>query len=214
MLGRWLVPGSVEDFLRDRLGKEPWARPSAATEALPYFDWETLGRVLGAQPAPDLITVLRGRLVDRPAPRTLDEAKRDMAEGLGFVIRRAERNDPALAQLAGAFAADLPGKINVQLFVTRAGTNGFAWHYDFEEVFIVQTAGVKDYYFRENTVDLTTPIGTQPSFEKFRDERGPLRTARLCPGDWLYIPSRWWHMARCQEDSLSISIGVLPAGRS
>jgi 50S ribosomal protein L16 3-hydroxylase len=129
------------------------------------------------------------------------------------VIRRAERNDPALADLAAAFAADLPGTINVQLFVTRAGTNGFGWHYDFEEVFIVQTAGVKDYYFRENTVDRDTPLGTQPNFEKFRDERGPLRTARLCAGDWLYIPSRWWHMARCQEDSLSISIGVLPAGR-
>jgi ribosomal protein L16 Arg81 hydroxylase len=34
------------------------------------------------------------------------------------------------------------------------------------------------------------------------------RTARLFAGDWLYIPSRWWHMAKCIEDSLSISLGL------
>jgi ribosomal protein L16 Arg81 hydroxylase len=133
-----------------------------------------------------------------------------MAAGLGFVVRGAERNDPALAELAAAFALDLPGKINVQLFATRAGTNGFGWHYDFEEVFIVQTAGVKDYYFRDNTVDRDTTFGTQPDFERFRQEKSPLATARLLPGDWLYLPARWWHMARCLEDSLSISVGVLP----
>ncbi len=36
-------------------------------------------------------------------------------------------------------------------------------------------------------------------------------TVRLCAGDWLYLPGRWWHVAKCVEDSLSISVGVLPA---
>jgi hypothetical protein len=26
----------------------------------------------------------------------------------------------------------------------------------------------------------------------------------------LYIPAFWWHVARCIEDSLSISVGVFP----
>ena len=46
----------------------------------------------------------------------------------------------------------MPGTAHVQLFVTPAETHGFSWHYDAEEVFIVQTAGVKDYLLRENTV--------------------------------------------------------------
>jgi ribosomal protein L16 Arg81 hydroxylase len=38
-----------------------------------------------------------------------------------------------------------------------------------------------------------------------------LHTSRLLPGDWLHVPARWWHMAKCLEDSLSISVGVRPA---
>jgi ribosomal protein L16 Arg81 hydroxylase len=80
-----------------------------------------------------------------------------MARGIGVVIRRAERNHPDLAALAAAFVRNLPGEVHLQLFVTPAGTNNFGWHYDVEDVFIVQTAGAKDCYFRENTVDRDRP---------------------------------------------------------
>ena len=40
-------------------------------------------------------------------------------------------------------------------------------------------------------------------------ETSPIYTARLEPGDWLYIPSRWWHLVKCVTDSLSISTGVM-----
>jgi ribosomal protein L16 Arg81 hydroxylase len=43
-----------------------------------------------------------------------------------------------------------------------------------------------------------------------REERSPLMTARLVAGDFLYLPCGWWHMATCVDDSLSISIGLLP----
>jgi ribosomal protein L16 Arg81 hydroxylase len=46
-------------------------------------------------------------------------------------------------------------------------------------------------------------------FRCFREETSPLQTARLFPGDVLYLPALWWHMARCVEDSLSIALGVL-----
>ena len=42
-------------------------------------------------------------------------------------------------------------------------------------------------------------------------ERSPLQTARLLPGDCLYLPAGFWHMARSIEDSLSMSLGVYPA---
>jgi hypothetical protein len=34
----------------------------------------------------------------------------------------------------------------------------------------------------------------------------------LIAGDWLYVPARWWHVAKCVEDSLSISLGVFVDG--
>jgi ribosomal protein L16 Arg81 hydroxylase len=97
------------------------------------------------------------------------------------------------------------------VFATPAGTHGFGWHYDLEDVFIAQTAGVKDYYFRPNTVEADTPF-PPPDFSGYHKETSPLMTATLVPGDFLYVPSRWWHMALCKEDALSISVGLMPPG--
>ena len=46
------------------------------------------------------------------------------------------------------------------------------------------------------------------SLEEFTAERSQLCAATLIAGDFLYLPARWWHMAVCQEDALSISVGV------
>ena len=38
-------------------------------------------------------------------------------------------------------------------------------------------------------------------------------TCRLEAGDWLYIPSGWWHIAWTQAASMHLSIGVMPVIR-
>lgn len=210
MLHEWLAPQSVGAFLDTHLHRQPFARPDAARATIACFGWETLAKILAADPLPDVVATLRGRMVDVPAPRTVADARALMAGGVGFVIRRAERHQPDLADLAAAFADDLPGEVHLQLFVTPAGTHSFGWHYDVEDVFIVQTVGAKDYYFRANTVDPDRPAGARPDFALVRSETSPIGTARLLPGDWLYVPARWWHVAKCLEESLSISVGVLP----
>lgn len=45
-------------------------------------------------------------------------------------------------------------------------------------------------------------------FARFPAESSALCTATLVAGDFLHLPSRWWHMAVCREDALSISVGV------
>ena len=210
MLHAWLAPTPVEEFVQHHLHRQPWARPGGARDAVDLLDWERLDRVLRADPAPDVLVVARGELLEIPAPRSLGELRSLMDVGIGLVLRRTERCDPDLAAFAAAFARDLPGEVHVQLFVTPGGTHGFGWHHDSEDVFIAQTAGVKDYYFRANTVDAGGPSAARPDFGRVREEASPLMTARLIPGDCLYIPARWWHMARCIESSLSISLGVYP----
>jgi ribosomal protein L16 Arg81 hydroxylase len=133
-----------------------------------------------------------------------------LQQGLGVVVRKAERHDEALNEVARRFARDLPGRVHVQLYVTPASTHTFGWHFDQEDVFIVQTAGSKDYYFRANTVTAPGPAGREPDFGAVRRETSPLLSARLIPGDWLYIPSRWWHLVHSIDEALSISIGLTP----
>jgi 50S ribosomal protein L16 3-hydroxylase len=210
MLHEWLTPVSVAVFVQRYWHRQPYACPDTAHRAVPLLGWETLERVLADDTPPDVLVVTRGKVVETSAPRTLEEVRALMRQGIGLVIRRAERHDGGLAQLAASFGQELQGEGHVQVFVTPASTYSFGWHYDFEDVFIAQTKGVKEYFLRDNTVECDRARGTCPDFERFRDEVSALATVRLLPGDWLYIPSRWWHVAKCFEDSLSISIGVLP----
>jgi 50S ribosomal protein L16 3-hydroxylase len=176
---------------------------------MPIFGWDTLDQLLTRNP-PDVLVVARGKLLELPTPRRLGEALDLLTSGVGLVIRRAERLDAGVAGLAASVTQHIPGEVHVQLIVTPAGTYGFGWHYDDEDVFIVQTEGSKDYFFRDNTVERQRPPGTAPDFTRFGNEASPVGTARLLAGDWLYIPARWWHAAKCIEDSLSISLGIFP----
>lgn len=199
---------SVAQFEHGVLQKQAWARPAAARLDVPRLDWETLGRVLASKPAPDVLVVARGKLLNERAPRTLGQLRALLGRGIGLCVRHSERHDPGLAEVTQSLVSCFGRSVQLQLFVTPGRTHGFGWHYDAEDVFIVQTAGVKDYYFRKNTVDPRRPHGSRPDFTRFHREVSPLQTARLIAGDCLYIPSRWWHMAESIEDSLSMSFGV------
>ena len=198
----WLGGMSVDEFRARFLRIAPAAQPGTALAARSLFDWRVLDRVLRA--SADVLVVSRGELLSRPPPRTLHELADYLVEGIGLCIRHAERHDAGLAGVAAAFAP--LGAAHVQLFVTPAGTHGFGWHYDDEDVFIAQTTGMKDYYFRANTVSDCPANPTR--FSRFHAESSPLCTATLVAGDFLYLPSRWWHMAICHQDALSISVGV------
>jgi 50S ribosomal protein L16 3-hydroxylase len=210
LLPDWLAPDDLRWFCDQHLQKAPYARPGAAAASVPLFGWGTLDRVLKSDLPIDVLTVTGGRVVDVPVPRTASDVSRLLESGVSVVVRAAEMHDPGLRELAASFEHALPGEVHVQLYVTPGGTNSYGWHYDFEDVFIVQTAGVKDYYFRANTVARNAVLGDVLDFSRAREEVSPLFSARLVTGDWLYLPATWWHLVKCIEDSLSISVGVMP----
>lgn len=45
----------------------------------------------------------------------------------------------------------------------------------------------------------------------YEKEKTPIEiNVTLEEGDWLYIPSGWWHVAKTQKESMHISIGLMP----
>lgn len=202
MLRDWLRPQSVEDFARAHLGRSPYARPGAAQGVLPRLSWDVLERILEARPQPDVLVARDGRLADVEAPRSREAARLLLDRKLGVVVRKAEQHDAQLAELARSFARDVPGDVHIQLHVTPAGTRTFGWHFDREEVFIVQVEGTKEYYLRANTVLASIAPEPHPDFGLIRRETSPLLSAHLIPGDWLYIPSGWWHLVHSNEEAL------------
>ena len=202
MLVDWLGRMAIDEFRSRFLRVAPTAQPGTTLAARSLLDWNVLDRVLRA--GPDVLVVSRGVLLAIPPPRTVKELAEYFAGGVGLCIRHAQRHDAGLASVAAAF--EPLGAAQVQLFVTPAGTHGFGWHYDDEDVFIAQSTGRKDYYFRANTV--SDAPASPAMFERFHRETSPLGTATLVAGDFLYVPSRWWHMAICHQHALSISVGV------
>jgi ribosomal protein L16 Arg81 hydroxylase len=210
MLDEWLKPDDTRWFMENHFGKAPCARPGAAITAFSLWDWDIVDHLLKQESRLDLLTVTQGRLMDVPRPRSLLDVHCLMEWGVSIVIRSAEQHDRGTAALAERFSHILPGEVHVQLYITPGQTNSYGWHYDFEDVFIAQTAGVKDYYFRPNTVARAAVLGDRLDFSLVSKETSPTYCVRLIPGDWLYIPATWWHIVMCVENALSISVGIMP----
>ena len=128
------------------------------------------------------------------------------AAGSSLVVRNVERRHPNLQQLPAHFGRSEGELVEAQLSATPQGERGFGWRYESEDLTVVQTAGVEEYFFRQNTVD--PPLGRRSSrdFTTIREEKTPVMACVLVAGDWLHIPSGWWYVATARQDSLALSV--------
>lgn len=102
--------------------------------------------------------------------------------------------------------------MDVHIYATPPNSFGFSWHYDAEDVFILQTTGAKEYFLRKNTVNPWPLEETLPTDMRYERELMPLMRVLLRAGDLLYIPCGYWHRAQTGADSevaLSLAIGVM-----
>ncbi|HKU43728.1 MAG TPA: cupin domain-containing protein [Polyangiales bacterium] len=208
-LTQWLEPMGKAQFVSEHLGRTPFARPGTAQQVAQCCNWQLLDDVLRAEPA-DVLVVAGSRQLALAAPRSTAELQGLFRRGIGIAVRAPERVSEPLAALSREFARELPGEQRLILFATPARTHGFGWHYDAEDVFVVQAAGDKEYFLRSNTISAPAVRGFQSDFREYSDETSPLMACRLLAGDWLYVPAGYWHVAHAYEDSLSLSIGVFP----
>jgi 50S ribosomal protein L16 3-hydroxylase len=208
MLPSWLDPMTREEFLAKHFQREPLARPATASSAVPLLSWARVERLVET-PGRDMLVVRNGRLSTEPEPTTAAEARDLFSRGWSLVLRRCERHDPELRALADSFSEQLEGDVSIQIYATPTNFISFGWHYDCEDVFIVQTAGEKEYLLRRNTVNPEPTLAAMPRDMHAELETTPVMSSTLLPGDWLYVPRGWWHIARAAEEALSISVGVL-----
>jgi ribosomal protein L16 Arg81 hydroxylase len=196
-------------FLAEHYHRLPYSAAGKAAALCELGTWEALTAIL-SQPDADTLVCRRNEQRAGAPPQTIDEAQQLVQEGYTLLVRHAERHDERLAQLAEDFAADLGGAVNIHMYCTPGGQFGFGWHYDAEEVFIVQTTGRKEYLLRKNTVNPWPIEETLPADMHYEREIMPLMRCELAAGDWLYIPSGYWHMGQSHETAISLAIGVQP----
>lgn len=208
LLNDWFNVINSESFRANEFEKAPRAEPRVARQAIPFLTWDTVVRVLSSSPA-DVIVARGGSLQKVERPGSESAFKELFGSGSSIVIRQAEAFDPAIRLVAASFSSTFDAPVNIHIFATPGGESGFGWHYDCEDVYLVQTAGTKEFFLRRNTVNPNPHIDRMPRDMEYQRETSEVMSCTLIPGDWLYIPSGWWHMARAHEDSLSMSIGVL-----
>ena len=204
----WLGALSKQQFVEQYYNKLPYSGTGGGRDLCELGSWETIGRIL-AQEQPDVMVVRGGEQFAGEPPRSLEAAQRLSGEGYTVVIRHAERNDTRLAELAAGFEADLGGAVNLHIYATPAENYGFGWHYDAEDVFILQTTGRKEYSLRKNTVNPWPLVETLPEDMSYERERMPLVRCLLEAGDWLYIPAGYWHMGQAEQTAISLAVGVM-----
>jgi ribosomal protein L16 Arg81 hydroxylase len=197
-------------FMEDHYCRLPHACPGGCRELLSDVGWHTIENMMG-QPDVDILAGREGHSWEGNLPSTAEAARVVVAEGYTLGIRHAERHDPALADLALRFWQDFRAPIDVHLYCTPAGCPGFGWHYDAEEVFVLQARGTKEWSVRKNTVNPWPLVETIPRDMRYEREIMPFMRCTLAEGDWLYIPSGYWHSTRAVEESISLSVGIRAA---
>jgi ribosomal protein L16 Arg81 hydroxylase len=196
-------------FVAEYYQKLPFSAAGPAQPLCALGTWDAVVRLLAADQA-DVLVCRRNEQHAGQPPTTAAEAERMVGEGYTLLVRHAERHDARLADVAAAFARDFAAPVNIHVYCTPGGQYGFGWHYDAEEVFIVQTTGRKEYSLRKNTVNPWPIEETLPADMRYEREIMPLSRCALAAGDWLYIPSGYWHMGQSRETAISLAIGVAP----
>jgi len=200
---------SKQQFVAQHYQRLPFSRRDEANSLGGLASWQTLVEMVTREDA-DLLIVRKGQPYEGQPPRTVEKAKQLTDEGYTFRVRHAEKLHPGLADVAAAFERDFAAHVDIHMYCTPAEQFGFSWHYDAEEVFIVQTTGRKEYSLRKNTVNPWPIEETIPADMRYERELMPLMKCELQAGDWIYIPSGYWHMGAAKETSISLSIGVMP----
>jgi ribosomal protein L16 Arg81 hydroxylase len=212
-LEEMLEPVTLDEFREKYLFREPYAAPLNAGRFRNLIGWPLLWEILSTG-HPDCWLPKEGRLPSEPqlasGRLTFDQAALGYQQGRTLLVRHAEKAHGTLQAIAANFHDLFRGAIDIQLYCTPAGEEGFDWHYDVEHVFVIQSSGQKEFRLRKNTVSPRPLKMMDPKEKEFeREPRAPEIRCHLAPGDWLYIPAGWWHKAKAVSNSFHLSIGVM-----
>jgi 50S ribosomal protein L16 3-hydroxylase len=211
VLSQLLGQFPLERFLGEHFTRLPFSSAGGAGAFTKLLDWSVVEEIIAANKSV-LRIVQDGRVIRDYVELKFSEARDHHAQGHTLLLRYAEKSHLALAELARDFAHSFHTPVDIQLYCTPGGHNAFGWHYDVEEVFIIQTQGSKQYTIRPNTVHPNPLISSIPKNQGYEQETTDLAiNVTLAAGDWLYIPSGWWHVAKTQAESMHISIGLMPS---
>lgn len=208
MIESLLVDQSKSEFLENHFHRMPFSQSHGCKDLIERSGWELIEHLLNSE-EPDVMVVKAGRRWEESRTPGIGEARELHGDGYTLLFRHAEKQDAELNRFAQSFAQEFLGSVDVHLYCTPGDSFGFGWHYDVEDVFILQLEGTKEYSLRKNTVNPWPVLENMPADLRYEREIMPLMKCELAAGDWLYIPHGYWHMGEAKTDAISLAIGVM-----
>ena len=140
-----------------------------------------------------------------------------LSDGCTVVLQGLHRAWAPLRAFADVLGRELGHPVQVNAYLTPEGAQGFEPHYDTHDVFVVQTAGTKEWRVHAPVVADPRP---DDEWTRRRDEvraaaaEEPVIARTLEPGDVVYLPRGWIHAARANAGlSLHLTFGIHPYTR-
>jgi ribosomal protein L16 Arg81 hydroxylase len=138
-----------------------------------------------------------------------DATRHLMRQGATFVMEACQRILPSVAALSRTFEQAFHCPSPVNLYVTPGNAQGFKPHYDVQNVFVLQLHGTKKWkVFRP---DVEHPSDGQSVHCAVQPSAELLHEVTLSPGDLLYLPRGYGHVAHTTDElSVHLSVSLLP----
>lgn len=133
------------------------------------------------------------------------------ADGATLVLNALHRTHPPLARFCRQLAGELGHPTQCNAYVTPGGhAQGFDFHHDTHDVFVLQVSGRKRWVVHEPVLPLPLPSQARAGADLVPDGAEPLLDVELEAGDALYLPRGYVHAAlTTDEHSVHLTVGVL-----
>lgn len=212
-LSRIIQPLSVDDFLTRIFEREAALfRHTAVGLCGANAMWEAV--VAAAKVAPQLLRVVRGGTLLAFPPALgmplADWAKQSYCDGATLVLNKLEALDKDVRVLTERLSAELGARVSATVFLTPAQAQGFAPHFDTNDVFVVQVFGAKNWHVGGVEIPLPTKRQGYLVSASVAQDRAA-QTYLLEVGDVLYVPRGRIHWATTdRQNSVHISLDLDP----
>ena len=156
---------------------------------------------------PDTFTETRSKTAGRGTHQQISapELAELLRRGATLIVNGISDMHPRLKALVVNMERALHTKVNMNLYAGWRTDNGFDHHWDNHDFFILQVAGRKKWEVYEDT--RPQPLEAENSMT--RRPKNPLWSGVLTPGDVLYVPRGWWHIAYpADEPCMHLTTGV------
>jgi len=211
-----IAPLSSDEFFSRYWGRAHLLQKGSADRYANILPWSELNRVMERQPA-SLKLAKEGALLPEHLYRDVHSTRRPLRSsdvaaqleaGATLIIDNIHHEVPAIRAIAESLELACGERVHVNLYAGWGTSRGFDLHWDDHDVLILHLHGRKAWkvYGMSRPHPVTADRYAVPPVPA---PATPLWDGLLEPGDLLYLPRGWWHVATAlAEPTLHLTFSI------